>query len=104
MAGTRIDYSVHLGDVHSSSLIRCPGGYWLYRTKPDYGLWHVLCLLKAYEEAKQRHPNMLLLFRCGAYFELLHKDAETAAKLLYPHHEDRCGPEDTDGGLPSPRT
>ena len=38
--------------------------------------------LKAYEEAKQRHPNMLLLFRVGDFYELYGQDAETAAKLL----------------------
>ena len=38
--------------------------------------------LKAYQAAKQRHPNMLLLFRAGDYYELYGEDAETAVKLL----------------------
>jgi hypothetical protein len=36
----------------------------------------------AYREAKQRHPNMLLLFRASDSFELCGDDAETAAKIL----------------------
>ena len=38
--------------------------------------------LNAYQEAKQRHPNMLLLFRSADFFELYGEDAETAVKLL----------------------
>lgn len=37
---------------------------------------------KAYQEAKQRHPNMLLLFRIGDFYELYDEDAKTAARLL----------------------
>ena len=38
--------------------------------------------LKAYQEAKHRHPNMLVLFRIGDFYELYSQDAETAARLL----------------------
>lgn len=37
---------------------------------------------KTYKEMKQRHPNMLLLFRVGDFYELYREDAEIAAKLL----------------------
>jgi hypothetical protein len=40
----RVEYSAHVGSVHGSSLSRCSDGYRVYRTKLDYGLWHVLCL------------------------------------------------------------
>jgi hypothetical protein len=40
----RIEYSVHLGDVHETLLSKCPDGYRVYRTKLEYDLWHVLCL------------------------------------------------------------
>jgi hypothetical protein len=42
----RIDYTVHLGDVNETNLTKCPAGYRVYRTKLEYGLWHVLCLAK----------------------------------------------------------
>lgn len=42
----RVEYSVQIGGVHGSNLGRCADGYRVYRTKLDYGLWHVLCLAK----------------------------------------------------------
>jgi hypothetical protein len=40
----RIDYTVHLSGINETQLSKCPDGYRVYRTKLDYGLWHVLCL------------------------------------------------------------
>ncbi len=40
----RIEYTVHLGNIHETLLSKCPDGYRVYRTKLDYGTWHVLCL------------------------------------------------------------
>ena len=37
---------------------------------------------RQYEEAKQRHPGMLLLFRMGDFFELFDEDAELVSRLL----------------------
>ena len=42
----RIEYTVHLGSVNEAQLTKCPDGYRVYRTKLNYGLWHVLCLAK----------------------------------------------------------
>jgi hypothetical protein len=42
----RIEYTVHLGGVHETHLMKCPDGYRVYRTKLEYSLWHVLCLAK----------------------------------------------------------
>ena len=42
----RLEYTVHTGAVHRAELNRCPEGYRIYRTKLEYGLWHVLCLAK----------------------------------------------------------
>lgn len=42
----RIEYTVHLGNVNETLLLKCPDGYRAYRTKLDYGLWHVLCLAR----------------------------------------------------------
>jgi hypothetical protein len=42
----RVEYSAYVGNVSESVLSRCPEGYRIYRTKLDYGLWHVLCLAK----------------------------------------------------------
>lgn len=39
-------------------------------------------MLRTYLDAKQRHPDMLLLFRCGDFFELYGEDAEIAAAAL----------------------
>ena len=59
-------------------------------------------MMQQYQEAKERHPGMLLLFRMGDFFELFDDDAETAAKVLgltltsrdkttrmagFPHHQ-----------------
>jgi hypothetical protein len=58
--------------------------------------------MEQYRAAKERHPNMLLLFRMGDFYELFGEDAETAHKLLgltlttrdrtitmagFPHHQ-----------------
>jgi len=42
----RIDYSAQVGNVSRTRLKKCPSGYRTYRTKLDYGLWHVLCLAR----------------------------------------------------------
>jgi DNA mismatch repair protein MutS len=38
--------------------------------------------MQQYQEAKDRHPGMLLLFRMGDFYELFHDDAQVAARLL----------------------
>jgi hypothetical protein len=42
----RIDYSVSVGNVHSGHLAKSKDGYRIYRSKLEYGLWHVLCVAK----------------------------------------------------------
>lgn len=42
----RIEYSVHLGVLNETGLVKCPDGYRVYRTKLEYDLWHVLCLAR----------------------------------------------------------
>jgi DNA mismatch repair protein MutS len=59
-------------------------------------------MMQQYQEAKARHPGMLLFFRMGDFFELFADDAETGAKVLgltltsrdkstrmagFPHHQ-----------------
>lgn len=39
-------------------------------------------ILRYYREAKERHPGMVLLFRCGDLCELCAEDADLGAKLL----------------------
>src|SRR5437870_4931155 len=39
-------------------------------------------MMQQYQEAKDRHPGMLLLFRMGDFYELFDTDAETASKIL----------------------
>src|SRR6185312_833494 len=59
-------------------------------------------MMQQYQDAKARHPGMLLLFRMGDFYELFGDDAEQAARLLgltltsrdksipmagFPHHQ-----------------
>jgi DNA mismatch repair protein MutS len=59
-------------------------------------------MMQQYQDARQRHPGMLLLFRMGDFYELFDADAELAARLLgltltsrdktvamagFPHHQ-----------------
>ena len=59
-------------------------------------------VMDQYRAAKEKHPNMLLLFRLGDFYELFDQDAEIAHKLLgltlttrdrtvtmagFPHHQ-----------------
>jgi len=59
-------------------------------------------IMQQYRAAKDKHPDMLLLFRMGDFYELFDQDAETAHKLLgltlttrdqtvmmagFPHHQ-----------------
>ena len=61
-----------------------------------------MTLIEQYHAAKERHPNLLLLFRVGDFYELYGEDAETAARILgltltsrdrtipmagFPHHQ-----------------
>jgi DNA mismatch repair protein MutS len=61
-----------------------------------------MTMMQQYHAAKERHPNMLLLFRVGDFYELFGEDAETASKILgltltsrdrtlsmagFPHHQ-----------------
>src|SRR5271170_7403099 len=39
-------------------------------------------MMQQYQEAKQRHPGMLLLFRMGDFYELFHEDAEIVSRVL----------------------
>src|SRR5262245_6930126 len=38
--------------------------------------------MQQYREVKERHPNALVLFRVGDFFELFDADAETASRVL----------------------
>ena len=44
-------------------------------------------MMQQYQEAKERHPGMLLLFRMGDFYELFDSDAETAARVLGLSHQ-----------------
>lgn len=43
---------------------------------------HTTPHMQQYQEAKERHPDMLLLFRIGDFYELFDADAQIAAKEL----------------------
>ena len=64
---------------------------------------HDKFLVFQYEDLKKKHPDAILLFRCGDFYEIYDEDAEVAAKILgitvgerfrtglkmacFPHHE-----------------
>ena len=39
-------------------------------------------MLKQFLDLKKKHPDALLLFRCGDFYETYQKDAEKASKIL----------------------
>src|SRR6478736_1527149 len=39
-------------------------------------------LMQQYREAKKQHPNALVLFRVGDFFELFEQDAEVGSRVL----------------------
>lgn len=39
-------------------------------------------MLKQFHDLKAKHPDRLLLFRCGDFYETYEQDAEEAAKIL----------------------
>src|SRR4029077_17573885 len=39
-------------------------------------------MMQQYQDAKERHPGMLLLFRMGDFYETFDTDAELAARVL----------------------
>lgn len=62
----------------------------------------VIPIMQQYRDAKERHPDMILLFRMGDFYEMFEKDAELASKVLgltlttrdrelsmagFPHHQ-----------------
>src|SRR5581483_10645854 len=59
-------------------------------------------MMQQYQDAKERHPGMLLLFRMGDFYELFNDDAEVVSRVLgltltsrdkqipmagFPHHQ-----------------
>ena len=39
-------------------------------------------MIKQFFELKAKHPDAIMLFRCGDFYETYSKDAETASKIL----------------------
>lgn len=54
-------------------------------------------LLKQFNELKKKHPDALLLFRCGDFYETYMHDAEEASKILGITLTRRNGVKDKDG-------
>ena len=54
-------------------------------------------LLKQFNEVKKKHPDALLLFRCGDFYETYMHDAEEASKILGITLTRRNGVKDKDG-------
>ena len=39
-------------------------------------------MMQQYQDAKTRHPGMLVLFRMGDFYELFHDDAQLGSRVL----------------------
>ena len=39
-------------------------------------------ILEQYKELKEKHPDAVILFRCGDFYETYQEDAKTASKVL----------------------
>lgn len=39
-------------------------------------------IMKQFNDLKKKHPDALLLFRCGDFYETYHEDAQAVAKIL----------------------
>ena len=39
-------------------------------------------MMKQFKKLKEKHPDRLLLFRCGDFYETYEEDAEASAKIL----------------------
>ncbi|MCI0462768.1 MAG: hypothetical protein L0Z62_37955 [Gemmataceae bacterium] len=69
----RIHYSAQVGTVNGNHLTKCPDGYRVYRTRLDYGLWHVLCLA--------RRDGFMPVMTEEAVWQLLQRDPFTTPLL-----------------------
>ena len=62
-------------------------------------------LMKQYFDIKAKHPDAILLFRVGDFYEMYGEDAVTGAEILgivQTKKSERTGANDRDGRFPSP--
>ena len=62
-------------------------------------------LMKQYFDIKAKHPDAILLFRVGDFYEMYGEDAVTGAEILgivQTKKGERTGANDRDGRFPSP--
>ena len=62
-------------------------------------------LMKQYFDIKAKHPDAILLFRVGDFYEMYGEDAVTGAEILgnrTDEKSERTGANDRDGRFPSP--
>ncbi|MFW9605653.1 MAG: hypothetical protein ACMV0I_03735, partial [Pseudomonas sp.] len=52
------------------------------KTAPINGLENHTPMMQQYLKLKQQHPEQLLLYRMGDFYELFYADAQKAAHLL----------------------
>ena len=63
-------------------------------------------MMQQYLRIKAQHPDMLLFYRMGDFYELFFEDAERAARLLditLTRRGESAGRADQDGGRAVPR-
>lgn len=58
------------------------GYYKMTQNKKDIATEEVTPMMKQFFSLKAKHPDAILLFRCGDFYETYHKDAEEASQLL----------------------
>lgn len=69
----RVSYTAAVGSINANQLVRCPEGYRIYRTKLEYGLWHVLCVA--------RRDGFLPVLNEETVWQLLQKEPFTTPLL-----------------------
>lgn len=62
-------------------------------------------MIRQYFDLKSKHPDAVLLFRCGDFYEAYDEDAETCARILgitltYRSNQYPRKPEDRQAGFP----
>lgn len=73
-----IDGTIHDTFDCSREGNRCVYGYWLFDSEER----RPSTIEQQYRELKEKHPDAMLIFRCGDFYELREEDAEKASKLL----------------------
>src|SRR5262249_33276111 len=60
----------------------CSKRYCIMASPPDQSFAHLTPMLRQYTQAKAAHPDAIVLFRLGDFYEMFNEDAQQGARLL----------------------